>query len=76
MKVKWSNNPIICGKLADNPSIYFNYLHAIPQPQSQLIHTYTANEATLFKESHPLAEEVNDTVEWSGDVSLKAELQC
>ena len=39
------------------------------------IFTYSTDNATLFKESHPLAEEVNDTIEWIGNVSLKVELQ-
>ena len=43
---------------------------------TQPIHTYTMNEAALFKGSHPLAKEVDDMVECIGDVSLKAELQC
>ena len=29
----------------------------------------------LFKEDHILSKEIDDTVEWIGDVSLKAELQ-
>ena len=28
------------------------------------------------RNTHPLAEEVDDTIEWLGDVSLKAELTC
>ena len=35
---------------------------------------YTANEISFYKESHPLAEEVDNAIEWLGDVSLKAEL--
>ena len=75
IKVKWSNDPIICGKLQGDPSIYFNYLHAIPANLPQPICTYTMNKAALFKESHPFAEEVNNTVEWISNVSLKAKLQ-
>ena len=75
IKVKWSNDPVICGKLKGNPSVYFNFLHAIPTNLPQPICTYTKNKAKLFKESHILSEEVDDTVEWIGDVSLKAELQ-
>ena len=75
IKVKWSNNPIICGKLKDNPSIYFDFLHAIPADLPQAICTYTLKEVELFKENHVLSEEVDDTVEWIGNVSLKAELQ-
>ena len=74
VKVKWSGNPIICGRFKDDPAVYFDYLHAIPVIQSQPIRTYTANEISFYKESHPLAEEVDDAVEWLGDVSLKAEL--
>ena len=74
VKVKWSGNPIICGQFKDDPAVYFNYLHAIPIIQSQPIRTYTTNEISFYKESHPLAEEVDDAVEWLGDVSLKAEL--
>ena len=74
IKVKWSGNPLICGRFKDDPAIYFDYLHAIPVIQSQHIRTYTTNEVSFFKESHPLAEEVDDAVEWLRDVSLKAEL--
>ena len=74
VKVKWSGNPLICGRFKGDPTVYFNYLHAIPVIQSQPIRTYTANEVSFYKESHPLAEEVDDAVEWLGDVSLKAEL--
>ena len=74
IKVKWSANPIICGWFKDDPAVYFDYLHAIPVVQSQPIRTYTANEVSFYKESHPLADEVDDAVEWLGDVSLKAEL--
>ena len=74
VKVKWSGNPIICGQFKDDPAVYFDYLHAIPVIQSQPIRTYTANEMSFYKESHPLADEVDDAIEWLGDVSLKAEL--
>ena len=76
IKVKWSGNPIICGWFKGDPAVYFDYLHAIPIIQSQPIRTYTANEVSFYKESHPLAEEVDDAIEWLGDVSLKAELTC
>ena len=74
VKVKWSGNPLICGRFKDDPAVYFDYLHAIPVIQSQPIRTYTTNEVSFYKESHPLSEEVDDAVEWLGDVSLKAEL--
>ena len=74
VKVKWSGNPIICGCFKNDPTVYFDYLHAIPIIQSQPIRTYTANEISFYKESHPLAEEIDDAIEWLGDVSLKAEL--
>ena len=74
VKVKWSGNPLICRRFKGDPAVYFDYLHAIPVIQSQPIHTYTANEVSFYKESHPLADEVDDTVEWLGDISLKAEL--
>ena len=74
VKVKWSGNPLICGRFKGDPAVYFDYLHAIPVAQSQPIRTYTANEISFYKESHPLADEVDDAVEWLGDVSLKAEL--
>ena len=74
VKVKWSGNLIICRWFKDDPTVYFDYLHAIPVIQSQLICTYTTNEVSFYKESHPLAEEVDDAVEWLGDISLKAEL--
>ena len=74
VKVKWSGNPLICGRFKDDPAVYFDYLHAIPVTQSQPICTYTANEISFYKESHPLAEEVDDAIEWLRDVSLKAEL--
>ena len=74
VKVKWSSNPLICRQFKDDPAVYFDYLHAIPVVQSQPIRTYTANEVSFYKESHPLAEEVDDAVKWLGDISLKAEL--
>ena len=74
IKVKWSGNPLVCGRFKDDPAVYFDYLHAIPVIQSQPIRTYTANEVSFYKESHPLAEEVDDAIEWLRDVSLKAEL--
>ena len=37
IKVKWSNNPVICGKLEGDPSIYFDFLHAIPISLPQLL---------------------------------------
>ena len=74
VKVKWSSDPVICGRFKGDPTVYFDYLHAIPVVQSQPIRTYTANEMSFYKESHPLAEEVDEAVEWLGDVSLKAEL--
>ena len=74
IKVKWSGNLLICGRFKDDPAIYFDYLHAIPVTQSQPIRTYTANEVSFYKESHPLAKEVDNAIEWLGDVSLKAEL--
>ena len=74
IKVKWSSDPVICGRFKGDPAVYFDYLHAIPITQSQPIRTYTANEMSFYKESHPLSEEVDKAVEWLGDVSLKAEL--
>ena len=74
VKVKWSSDPVVCGRFKGDPAVYFDYLHAIPVLQSQPIRTYTANEMSFYKESHPLAEEVDEAVEWLGDVSLKAEL--
>ena len=74
IKVKWSGNPIVCGQFKGDPAVYFDYLHAIPVIQSQPIRTYTANEMSFYKESHPLAKDVDEAVEWLGDVSLKAEL--
>ena len=76
VKVKWSNDPIICGKVQGDPAVYFNYLHTIPAGLPQPICTYTANKVALFKESHPLTKEVDNTVEWISDISLKAKLQC
>ena len=74
IKVKWSSDPVVCGRFKGDPAVYFDYLHAIPVPQSQPIRTYTANEMSFYKESHPLAKEVDKAVEWLGDVSLKAKL--
>ena len=74
IKVKWSSDPIICGRFKGDTTVYFDYLHAIPVVQSQPICTYTANEMSFYKESHPIANEVDDTIEWLGDISLKAEL--
>ena len=74
VKVKWSSNLVICGRFAGDSAVYFDYLHAIPVPQSQPIRTYTANEMSFYKESHPLSKEVDEAVEWLGDVSLKTEL--
>ena len=74
VKVKWSSNPLICGRFKGDPAVYFDYLHAIPVVQSQPIRTYTANKMSFYKESHPLAEDVDEAIEWLGDVSLKAEL--
>ena len=75
VKVKWSNDPIICGKLKDDPSVYFDFLHAIPVSLPQPIHTYSKSNVKLFKEDHVPSEEIDNTVEWIGDVSLKAKLQ-
>ena len=75
VKVKWGNDLIICSKLKDDPSVYFNFLHAIPVSLPQPICTYSKSDVELFKEDHVLSEEIDDTVEWIGDVSLKAELQ-
>ena len=55
--------------------MYFDYLHAIPIGLPQPIHTYSKSDVKLFKEDHVLSEEIDNTVEWIGDVSLKAELQ-
>ena len=74
IKVKWSSNPLICGQFKGDPTVYFDYLHAIPVVQTQPIRTYTTNETSFYKESHPLAEEVDEAIEWLRDVSLKAEL--
>ena len=49
VKVKWSNNPIICGKLKDDPSVYFDFLHTIPANLPQPICTYTKHDIKLFK---------------------------
>ena len=76
VKVKWSGNPLICGRFNNDPAVYFDYLHAIPVIQSQPIRTYTANEVSFYKESHPLSDKVDNAVEWLGDISLKAELTC
>ena len=35
----------------------------------------TPRATSSFKEDHVLSKEIDDTVEWIGDVSLKAELQ-
>ena len=75
IKVKWSNDPIICGKLKDDPSVYFDFLHTIPANLPQPICTYTKHDVELFKEDHILSEEIDNTVEWIGNVSLKAKLQ-
>ena len=75
VKVKWGNDPVICGKLKDDTHVYFDYLHAIPVGLPQPIRTYSKSNVKLFKEDHVLSEEIDDTVEWIGDVSLKAELQ-
>ena len=75
VKVKWGNDPIICGRLQGDSHIYFDYLHAIPIGLPQPIRTYSKSNVELFKDDHVLSEEINDTVEWIGDVSLKAKLQ-
>ena len=75
VKVKWGNDPVICSKLQGDPSVYFNFLHAIPIRLPQPIRTYSKSDVELFKEDHVLSEEIDDMVEWIGDVSLKAELQ-
>ena len=75
VKVKWSNDPVICSKLQGNPSIYFDFLHTIPVSLPQPIRTYSKSEVELFKDDHVLSEEIDDTVEWISNVSLKAKLQ-
>ena len=49
---------------------YTPYL-GLPQP----IRTYSKSDIKLFKEDHVLSKEIDNTMEWIGDVSLKAELQ-
>ena len=48
IKIKWSNNPVVCGKHAGSPSIYINYLHAIPQKQNHLICMESRSEQLHF----------------------------
>ena len=74
IKVEWTDDPIIYGKLKDDEHTYFEYLHATPYHADTTIRAYSPTQLALFDFDHPLKNDVDDATAWIGDRSLQAEI--
>ena len=74
IKIEWTDDPIVYGKLEDNPHTYFEYIHATPYYTDQAIRAYTPTQLSLFDFDHPLRNDVDDAMAWIGDRTLQGEI--
>ena len=74
IKIEWTDDPIVYGKLEGDNHTYFEYLHATPYHTNQPVHAYTPTQLTLFNFDHPLRNDVNDAMAWIGDCTLQAKM--
>ena len=74
IKVEWTDDPIVYGKLEGDDHTYFEYLHATPHHSDSPIQTYSPTQLSLFDFDHPLHDNVNDALAWIGDRTLQAEI--
>ena len=71
IKVKWTDNPIVYGKLKGDEHTYFKYLHATPYHSDNPVFTYNPTQLSLFDFDHPLHNDVDDAMAWIGDHTLQ-----
>ena len=74
IKVEWTDNPIVYGKLEGDDHTYFEYLHAPPYHSDNPICAYSPTQLSLFDFNHPLHNDVNDAMAWIGDCTPQAEV--
>ena len=74
IKVEWTDDPIVYGKLKGDDHTYFEYLHATPYHTDTAVCAYSPTQLTLFDFDHPLKDDVDDAIAWIGDRTLQAEL--
>ena len=74
IKIEWTDDPIVYGKLEDDPHTYFEYIHATPYYTDQPIRANTPTQLSLFDFNHPLCNNVDDAMAWIGDRTLQGEI--
>ena len=74
IKIEWTDDPIVYGKLKDDPHTYFEYIHATPYYTDQPIRAYTPTQLSLFDFDHPLRSDVDNAMAWIGDRTLQGEI--
>ena len=74
IKIKWTDDPIVYGKLEGDPHTYFEYIHATPFYSDKPTRTYTPTQLSLFDFDHPLHNDIDDAMAWIGGRTLQAEL--
>ena len=74
IKIEWTDDPIVYGKLEGDPHTYFEYIHATPYYTDQPIRAYTPTQLSLFDFDHPLCNDVDDAMAWIGDRTLQGEI--
>ena len=68
IKIEWTNDHIVYGKLEGDEHTYFKYIHATP------VRTYNPAQLSLFNFNHPLCNDIDDAMAWIGDHTLQAEI--
>ena len=74
IKIEWTDDPIVYGKLEGDDHTYFEYLHATPYYSDKPVRAYSATQLSLFDFDHPLRNDVDDAMAWIGDRTLQAEM--
>ena len=53
IKIEWTDDPIVYGKLEGDDHTYFEYIHATPYYSNHPVRTYTPTQLALFDFDHP-----------------------
>ena len=74
IKIEWTDDPIVYGKLEGNDHTYFEYIHATPYYSNHPVCAYTPTQLALFNFNHPLHNNIDNAMAWIGDRILQAKM--
>ena len=76
IKLEYGEDPLIYGRIDEDPHQYVESLQATPFSSAGPLRTYTSSQLELFKEDHDLRPEVDSAVHHLYDKTVMAEVEC